>query len=96
MSAPRIVAKGQRLMAERIREIAREHNVPIIEDMPLARALFTRADRQRGPGPPLSGRRPDPRPRPPGPRRRRGPAARRARRPPPTRAPAHLVRRTAR
>jgi flagellar biosynthesis protein FlhB len=42
MKAPRIVAKGQRLMAERIKEIAREHHVPIIEDKPLARALFPR------------------------------------------------------
>jgi flagellar biosynthetic protein FlhB len=42
MKAPKIVAKGQRLMAERIKAIAREHNVPIIEDKPLARALFPR------------------------------------------------------
>ena len=42
MRAPKIVAKGQRLMAERIKQIAREHNVPVIEDKPLARALFSR------------------------------------------------------
>jgi flagellar biosynthetic protein FlhB len=42
MKAPRIVAKGQRLMAERIKDVAREHNVPVIEDIPLARALFPR------------------------------------------------------
>lgn len=42
MRAPRIVAKGQRLLAARIRELARRHNVPIIEDKPLARALFPR------------------------------------------------------
>jgi flagellar biosynthetic protein FlhB len=42
MRAPTIVAKGQRLMAARIRELARKHNVPIIEDVPLARALFPR------------------------------------------------------
>jgi flagellar biosynthetic protein FlhB len=42
MRAPRIVAKGQRLMAARIRELARQHHVPIIEDKPLARALFPR------------------------------------------------------
>jgi len=42
MKAPRIVAKGQRLMAARIRDLAREHRVPIIEDIPLARALFSR------------------------------------------------------
>ena len=42
MRAPKIVAKGQRLMAARIRELARTHNVPIIEDKPLARALYPR------------------------------------------------------
>ena len=42
MKAPKIMAKGQRLMAERIKQIAREHNVPVIEDKPLARALFSR------------------------------------------------------
>lgn len=42
MRAPRIVAKGQRLMAARIREVARENDVPIVEDIPLARALFPR------------------------------------------------------
>ena len=42
MKAPHIVAKGQRLMAARIRDLGREHGVPIIEDVPLARALFGR------------------------------------------------------
>jgi len=42
MRAPKIVAKGQRLMADRIKQIARDHNVPVIEDKPLARALFSR------------------------------------------------------
>jgi flagellar biosynthetic protein FlhB len=40
MRAPRIVAKGIRLNAERIREIARQHQVPILENKPLARMLF--------------------------------------------------------
>ena len=40
MGAPRIVAKGARLMAERIREAAVEHNVPIVENKPLAQALY--------------------------------------------------------
>lgn len=40
MSAPRVVAKGAGLIAERIKTIAREHHVPIIEDKPLARTLF--------------------------------------------------------
>jgi flagellar biosynthetic protein FlhB len=40
MSAPRVVAKGADLIAARIREIAQEHGVPIVEDKPLARALY--------------------------------------------------------
>ncbi len=40
MGAPRLTAKGARLMAERIKEIARQHNIPIVENKPLARALF--------------------------------------------------------
>ena len=38
--APTVVAKGQDEMALRIREIAREHDVPLMEDPPLARALY--------------------------------------------------------
>ncbi len=40
MDAPRIVAKGADHLAFRIREIAREHQVPIIENKPVARALY--------------------------------------------------------
>jgi len=40
MSAPTVVAKGQRLIAERIREIAVANRVPIVENKPLARQLF--------------------------------------------------------
>lgn len=40
MSAPKVVAKGADLLAAKIREIARENGVPIVEDKPLARALF--------------------------------------------------------
>lgn len=40
MRAPRIVAKGSRLNALRIREIARQHQVPILENKPLARLMF--------------------------------------------------------
>ena len=40
MDAPQVVAKGARLTAERIRDIAIEHNVPIVERPPLARALY--------------------------------------------------------
>jgi flagellar biosynthetic protein FlhB len=38
--APRVVAKGVDLIALRIREIAQKHGVPIVEDRPLARALY--------------------------------------------------------
>jgi flagellar biosynthetic protein FlhB len=44
MSAPTVVAKGQRLVAEKIKEIAREHDVPVVENKPLARALFKAVD----------------------------------------------------
>ena len=40
MKAPKIVAKGSRLNALRIREIAKEHQVPVIENKPLARLMF--------------------------------------------------------
>ncbi|MEW6754755.1 MAG: flagellar biosynthesis protein FlhB [Candidatus Latescibacterota bacterium] len=40
MQAPRVVAKGQRLIAERIKEVARQAGVPLVEDKPLARALY--------------------------------------------------------
>jgi flagellar biosynthesis protein FlhB len=38
--APRVVAKGADLLALRIREVAEENDVPIVENPPLARALF--------------------------------------------------------
>jgi len=40
MGAPTVVAKGADLVAQVIRELAREHNVPLLEAPPLARALF--------------------------------------------------------
>ncbi len=40
MSAPQVTAKGSRLMAERIKEIARQHHIPIVENKPLAQAIF--------------------------------------------------------
>ena len=42
--APRVVAKGADLMARRIRELAREHNVPVMENAPLARALYDKVE----------------------------------------------------
>ncbi len=39
-AAPRLVAKGVDSMAERIREVAKHHAVPIVANPPLARALY--------------------------------------------------------
>lgn len=39
-AAPIVVAKGADFMAARIREIAREHNIPVLERKPLARSLY--------------------------------------------------------
>ncbi len=44
MAAPTVVAKGQDLIALKIREIAEENDVPIVENPPLARALFKAVD----------------------------------------------------
>jgi flagellar biosynthesis protein len=38
--APRVVAKGLRLKAEKIREIARQHNIPLMKNVTLASALY--------------------------------------------------------
>ena len=46
MDAPVLVAKGADQIALRIREVAEEHDIPVVENPPIARAL-----RQRGPGP---------------------------------------------
>ncbi|MBK9120290.1 MAG: flagellar biosynthesis protein FlhB [Phycisphaerales bacterium] len=40
MRAPRVVAKGKDLLAQRIRLLAQQHQVPIVERPPLARALY--------------------------------------------------------
>lgn len=40
MHAPRVVAKGADFLAQRIREIAIEHGIPIVQRPPLARALY--------------------------------------------------------
>ena len=42
--APMVLAKGERLIALRIREVAREHGVLIHEAPPLARSLFKTVD----------------------------------------------------
>ena len=38
--APRVVAKGKGALAEYMRALAREHGVPIVQDVPLARLLY--------------------------------------------------------
>jgi flagellar biosynthetic protein FlhB len=44
MKAPQCLAKGADDIAFRIRELAKEHNVPIVENPPLARALYASVD----------------------------------------------------
>ena len=44
MKAPTVTAKGKDLIALKIREVAEEHDVPIVENPPLARALFSSTD----------------------------------------------------
>ncbi|MES2830679.1 MAG: flagellar biosynthesis protein FlhB [Pseudomonadota bacterium] len=44
MGAPRVVAKGADAVAARIRELAGEHNIPMLEAPPLARALYQHAE----------------------------------------------------
>jgi flagellar biosynthetic protein FlhB len=44
MSAPTCVAKGQELIARRIRDIANENDVPVVENKPLARELYRKVD----------------------------------------------------
>lgn len=43
-TAPVVLAKGKRLIAERIREVAKENHIPIVEDKPLARSMFDVAE----------------------------------------------------
>ncbi len=44
MHAPMVTAKGQDAIAERIKTIAEENSVPVIENKPLARALYAEVD----------------------------------------------------
>lgn len=43
-SAPIVMAKGQRLKALKIKELAKEHDIPIVENRPVAQALFASAE----------------------------------------------------
>lgn len=40
LPAPQLVARGADFMAEKIKEIARENNIPIVENIPLARTIY--------------------------------------------------------
>jgi flagellar biosynthetic protein FlhB len=40
MAAPRVIAKGRNWIAQRIKELGREHDIPTVENVPLARALY--------------------------------------------------------
>lgn len=42
--APMVVAKGQDLIALKIREVAETHGVPVVEDKPLARSLYNNVE----------------------------------------------------
>jgi flagellar biosynthetic protein FlhB len=44
MDAPVVIAKGADLVAKRIRELALEHKIPIMENPPLARTLYDRVE----------------------------------------------------
>lgn len=44
MKTPQVVAKGKNEVAARIRNIAREHDIPVVEDKPLARAMYKIVD----------------------------------------------------
>lgn len=40
LPAPQVIAKGADLIAEKIKAIARENNIPIVENKPLARTIY--------------------------------------------------------
>ena len=44
MAAPVVLAKGAELLCEKIKQMAREHNVPVVERPELARALYASAE----------------------------------------------------
>jgi len=44
MGAPRVVAKGADLLAFKIRDLAKEHKVPVLQSPPLARALYAHSE----------------------------------------------------
>jgi len=44
MRAPKVIAKGTNLLAQRIKEIARANRITIVENPPLARVLYQTVD----------------------------------------------------
>jgi len=40
MEAPKVIAKGANLVAQKIKDLAKEHDIPIVENKPLAQTLF--------------------------------------------------------
>jgi len=42
--APYIIAKGADIIAENIKKVGKEHSVPVVENKPLARALYDSVD----------------------------------------------------
>jgi flagellar biosynthetic protein FlhB len=40
MAAPRVIAKGRNWLAQRIKKVGREYDIPTVENVPLARALY--------------------------------------------------------
>jgi len=47
MGAPRVVAKGVDKVAKRVRELAMQHDIPVLEAPPVARALYRHVDLER-------------------------------------------------
>jgi flagellar biosynthetic protein FlhB len=47
MAAPIVVAKGAGVLAQRIRRLALEHNIPVVERKPLAQLLYKEVDAGR-------------------------------------------------
>jgi flagellar biosynthetic protein FlhB len=44
MNAPIVIAKGEDFVAQKIRDIAAEHDIPIVENKPLARSLMAQVE----------------------------------------------------
>jgi flagellar biosynthetic protein FlhB len=40
MTAPRVIAKGRNLIAQKIKALGQEHDIPTVENVPLAGALY--------------------------------------------------------